>query len=276
MNRTLLGTALLLCLASPVDAGTHRLPEQGDRPRAFLLAGRLTPGEADRYLVRIRAGEWLTAAVLTRDQGELADPTLAALAPGASSPSAQSDDGGPGFLPRLAMQASTGGLLRLVVSGFGDADFDGSGHEEQFHYRLVVSVHPDGPGSDGGWPDLAKWPLLGARPKGGQLTRGETDVFELTLLPGTLLHAAVFAEGSGEFDDVVLRLFDADGALLAQNDDAGPGFLANLSYREPRDFRRRPARVSLELTGFDPEPADAAPHPEQLDYLLVLSAQLAP
>src|SRR5690606_6409683 len=51
------------------------------------------------------------------------------------------------LLPALAATAAPAGDALVVgVSGFGDDDFDGSGHAESFAYQLVVAVGPDGSG----------------------------------------------------------------------------------------------------------------------------------
>jgi hypothetical protein len=68
----------------------------------------------------------------------------------------------------------------------------------------------------------------------------------------------------------VLRLRDRKGRELAQSDDGGPGFLSNLGYgRKNRDGR--PEKVFVELTGFDGDPEDERPHPEDFGYQLVIS-----
>ncbi len=112
----------------------------------------------------------------------------------------------------------------------------------------------------------------GATLVSGHLEPGDTDAFELWLDPGATLTASVFESGRGEFHDPVLRLVDARGQLLAQNDDGGPGFLANLAYQAKRAGRGwRPAPLRLELAGFDPDGTGAASPSEDFDYQLVIS-----
>ena len=271
--------AVALSLAAP--AGSHDGERFGGSGR--VIAGELVPGEARRHRVYLREGELLTASLRDMQGGELHDPLLGVFAPSsAARPAAADDDGGPGFLPRLALRAGESGWFTLVVTGFGDADFDGSGHRESLRYRLVVAIEADpprvveretGPGRSGAGADALRL-RRGALVVSGRLTPGDADVFELWLDPDAELTASVFESGRGEFHDPVLRLFDERGRLLAQNDDGGPGFLATLAF-EARAAGRgsRPIPVRLELAGFDPDGAGAAPHVEDFSYQLVVSIE---
>jgi len=269
--------ALALTLATPVAA--HDFWQGGG-----VLDGRLRPGDVDRFSFRLRQGEILTASLLEDGRGELNDPLLGVFAPdGATAPSARSDDDGPGFLPSLALRADRFGWWTVAVSGAGDDDFDGTGHAQDFAYRLVVGVAHEPPRlvereDRGGNDDLASadWvPVLwGAGVVTGQLERGDVDVFEVWLFPGTTLAASVYDLERGEFHDSVLRLRDRNGQLLREDDDSGPGFLSSLAFDvpdagAPRFWRLKPYYV--ELTGFDPVSGDPRPHPENFGYELVIA-----
>jgi len=293
----LAGAALAPALADAAQDG------EGHGRNGFVAVGALEPGDVDHFDVRLRAGEVLTASLRDADGGELHDPVLGVFAPGCRlrSPSArcagrnevgprcaidpcpgtliaEDDDGGPGFLPRLALRAGESGVFRVAVSGFGDDDFDGVGHEESLRYRLVVAVESDPPklvereeGARGRSTDALRL-RRGAAVVSGRLAPGDADVFEIWLDADAQLTASVFESEAGEFHDPVLRLRDSRGGLLAENDDAGPGFLANLAFDARGEGRgRRPVPVLLELTGFDPDAAGAATHVEDFVYQLVIS-----
>lgn len=264
-------------LAAPAAATFPFLGERFGRS-GVVLTGRLVPGDADRFFFRLREGEILTAALLDGENGEFHDPVLAVFGPGDDAPVARSDDGGPGFLPRLALRADRAGVWKVVVTGFGDADFDGSGHEERLRYELVLAAQGDPPhrteseGNDGAAQADRLRLHFGAAAVSGRLERGDVDVYELWLDRRAKLTASVFDLEAGAFHDAVLRLRDRSGTLLAENDDGGPGFLPNLSFEPPRGSRGwRPFPVYLEVRGFDPDPADARPHPEDFAYELVVS-----
>jgi hypothetical protein len=263
----LLGFALL---AAP--AGGHDAGPPGWRGR--VIAGALAPGRVNRHRIFLRAGELLTASLRESGAGEFHDPLLGVLAPsGGAKPVAADDDGGPGFLPRLALRAAETGWFTVLVTGFGDEDFDGTGSTETLRYRLVLAVEQDPPRVVEREPGADPMRLRrGATLVSGHLAPGDTDAFELWLDPGATLTASVFESGRGEFHDPVLRLIDASGQLLAQNDDGGPGFLANLAYQAKRIGRGwRPAPLRLELAGFDPDGTGAATASEDFDYQLVIS-----
>jgi len=273
--------ALVIGLTVGAPAGSKDSGRFGGFGR--VIAGALAPGEARRHRVYVREGELLTASLRDTRGGEFHDPLLGVFAPSsATQPVAADDDGGPGFLPRLALRAAESGWFALAVTGFGDADFDGSGHSEHLRYRLVVAIEADPPRVVEREAQPSRWSTgadalrlrSGATLVSGRLTPGDRDVFELWLDPDATLTASVFESGRGEFHDPVLRLLDDRGRLLAQNDDGGPGFLANLAF-DARAGRRswRPIPVRLELAGFDPDGAGTAAHVEDFSYQLVISIE---
>lgn len=281
MRLALARIGILACgLSLGAAAGGHGNERVGATGR--VIAASLAPGEVRRHAVFLREGELLTAAVVDAAGGEYHDPMLGVFAPSDSArPLARDDDGGPGFLPRLALRAAESGWFALAVTGFGDEDFDGGGHGERFRYRLVVAIERDPPrlvererrrGRSGGADvDLLRL-RRGATLVTGRLTPGDDDVFELWLDPGATLTASVFESGRGEFHDPVLRLLDERGRVLAVNDDGGPGRLANLFYAAGSAGRGgRPRPVQLELSGFDPDGAGDAAHAEDFPYQLVIS-----
>lgn len=279
-----LATAVCSALAVGLSIAAPAGSKDGGRSAGFgrVIAGALGPGEVRRHLVHLREGELLTASLRDVRGGELHDPVLGVFAPSSAAvPVAADDDGGPGFLPRLALRAAESGWFTLAVTGFGDADFDGSGHRESLRYRLVVAIEADPPRVVEREARPSRWSAgadalrlrAGATLVSGRLTPADSDVFELWLDPGATLTASVFESGRGEFHDPVLRLLDERGRVLAQNDDGGPGFLANLAYERPSRRGWRPLPVRLELAGFDPDGDGAASHVEDFRYQLVISLE---
>jgi hypothetical protein len=271
MTRTLAPLGILaLGLSLAADAGGHG-GSFGAAGR--VIAASLAPGEARRHAVFLREGELLTASVRDARGGEYHDPVLGVFAPSdRNRPAARDDDAGPGFLPRLALRAAESGWFVLAVTGFGDEDFDGSGHSERFRYRLVVAIERDPPRlvEREGRRDALRL-RRGATLVTGRLEPGDRDVFELWLEPGDRLTASVFESGRGEFHDPVLRLRDDRGRVLAANDDGGPGRLANLAFEARSGRGARPKPVQLELSGFDPDGAGGTAHVEDFAYQLVIS-----
>jgi hypothetical protein len=278
MKTRLVWLAALASVALVPAATDAHKDEKGRKRHDFVAVGTLDPGDVDHFDVRLRKGEVLTVSLRDADGGEFNDPMLGVFPPSSRlTPIAVDDDGGPGFLPRLALSAGQSGVYQVAVTGFGDGDFDGAGHEEQLRYRLVVAVESDPPklvereeGKRGRKTDALRL-QRGAAVVSGRLAPGDSDVFEIWLDSDALLTASVFESESGAFHDPVLRLRDMGGRLLAENDDGGPGFLANLAYDADGKRRRKPSPVLLELTGFDPDATGAATHVEDFSYQLVIS-----
>lgn len=111
------------------------------RPRGVAaVAGSLTPGDVDHYLVPLVPHAVVTATIYDDADGEFNDPVLV-LMDRDQEVLARDDDAGPGRLPRIVYRAGDApGVALLAVDGY-DADGDPSTpHEEDFDYRLVVSV----------------------------------------------------------------------------------------------------------------------------------------
>jgi hypothetical protein len=271
--------------ATPLEVGRRFGGLLGVTPlgNGATVSGRIDPGDVDYYALRGRAGDVLTVSVGEPGRGELHDPVLAVFGPGDAAPYARNDDGGPRFLPRLAVPIDRAGTWTVAVGGFGDAALDGRGQRERFDYTLVATVsrpsartaeHEGRRGNgDPAHPDLALLTaasLLFGEPSvvTGTLTRGDADYFLLAVPRHAVVSAAVFDDARGEYDDSVLQVLDWDGNVLARDDDSGPGFLSNLVL--PADDEH-PRVLLLALTGFDSDPADAHPHAESFPYRLVVS-----
>lgn len=258
------------------------------RGNGVLAAGALAPGDVDHFRLRVREGEWLTAALRDETGGELADGVMAVLGPEGGAPLARVDDVSTSLAPRLALRAERSGVYTLAVSGFGDAALDGSGHRERFEYRLAVAVSEAPPelresdargrNDDPHHPDPAFLAGARLRPRGaavlaGRLGPGDVDHFLVPVAPGAVLTAALYDGEGGERSDSLLRLLDRRGALLAEDDDAGPGFLSRIVHPAAHA-----GTLVLAVDGFDDTPGDGAPHAQAFDYRLVVAVEdaLAP
>jgi hypothetical protein len=289
--------ALLLAIFSPGSSQREREPN--DRPAdatplartpkgqpdfltrsytdGLVERGRLVPGDVDYYSFAARAGDVVLVSLFEPGRGSFADPVLGVAGPGDTKPGAIDDDGGPGFLPRLAVPIDRTGVWTIAVTGFGDETFDGDDHEASYDYDLVVGVATNVPSQAerdaGAGNDTVRRAELRLPTPGrvvvvtGELAPGDVDHF---LLPAsfTVLTASLYDEAAGQFNDSHLRLLDRTGTkLLAVDDDSGPGFLSNLAF----DRARATGAAVLAVTGFDPDPADDRGHRERFRYRLVVS-----
>lgn len=59
---------------------------------------------------------------------------------------------------------------------------------------------------------------------------GDTDWFAITLTAGEAVQIALNGTGSSPVDDTLVRIRDANGNILAENDDGGPGFFSSLRF----------------------------------------------
>ena len=104
------------------------------------VEGELVPLDVDAYTITLDVGDRLFAALFDAQAGGFLDTRLG-LFQGALL--VQDDDGGDGFLSRLAFEATSGGSYELRVSGFRDQDYTGAhaeGVAAAAPYRLVVGV----------------------------------------------------------------------------------------------------------------------------------------
>jgi hypothetical protein len=208
----------------------------------LLVEGALQPGDVDFYSFSVSAGDFVTLAVVDSGRGSHADPALRVF-DASNAVVATDDDSGPGFLPslRLIVPSGGGGTWKVAVTGFGDADFDGSGHSEDFDYELVIGAEP--PAFAEPSPDNNDTPAL-ADSLGsgtfetiapgsvavieGALEAGGIDHFSFPVEAGRQLSVAIYEEGAGAFNDPVVSLLGPAATPIASDDDSGPNFLSAL------------------------------------------------
>jgi hypothetical protein len=240
--------------------------------------GELEPLDVDVYAIDVAAGEQLFVALFDAQDGAFTDTRLSVSLGGAVLVS--DDDGGDGFLSRVALEASAGGSYEIRISGFRDADFDGShaeGAAQPAPYRLVVGVGAPPLPAESEPNDLAG--DADAVPAGGLLrgTLGALDVdrYTLPVAAGESVAVSLFpldaATGaplpSAELGDTRLGLFDA-GALFAEDDDGGPGLFSNLARSAPTGA----SQVGIAVTGFRDSGYQGV-HPEgPFDYALLVAS----
>ncbi len=263
----------------PNDESQHAtrvVPRPAGDGRGAGVWGRIAPGDVDFFELWARAGDVLAVSLFARDAGEFDDPVIGIFAPGEDGPRSVNDDGGSGFLSRIAVPVDRSGRWKVAVSGFGDDAFDGSTHEEAFRYFLELALVRDvarvgeGEGRNDEPATAPRLPgLRGIRSfsiVSGRLTPGDIDYFRLPRRGGGFVSVSLFDRAGGEFNDSVVRLLDPEGEPLGEDDDSGPGFLSNLVIELSGC-----EHAVLAVDGFDPDPDDEAPHGEEFDYDLVLT-----
>jgi hypothetical protein len=300
-----LGLAAALVLALPAAAavvgesepngrGTpDAVPSSGLAPFASvypngsaLLRGTLAAGDVDFYVLQLSAGQLLLIGAFDDAGGELHDTRIGVFfeSPTANDPNvppeAENDDGGPGFLSRIAVPITQSGTWKIGVTGHRDAAYTGDHLEARggpIAYRLAVAVTPATPPRTETEPandEAAAGDLL---PPGGGVLRGalapgDVDWARLELAAGEDVTISLFdlrsgpVSPAGELTDTRLALQDASGTSLAANDDGGPGFLSNL-FRTPGLGQHR-----IGVTGFRDFEFDGDHLTGPADYALVVAS----
>lgn len=105
---------------------------------AGAVEGSLTAANVDFYAVNLPANTLVTFDV--RDATGQLDTYIGAFRPDGTLHDFDDDDG-PGLNSALVFNTgANAGAWRLAVTGFGDPDFNGSGHSQNGAYRLVASI----------------------------------------------------------------------------------------------------------------------------------------
>lgn len=111
----------------------------------------------------------------------------------------------------------------------------------------------------------------------GALAPDDVDHVAFDLQVGDLLTVEGSSDDDGSFGDPAIRLLDPQGTAVAEDDDAGGGFLPAIAYRVPVGGA---GRYVLAITGFgDAEfdgAASGASHAETGDYRMVASVVTDP
>jgi hypothetical protein len=226
-------------------------------PDGIAVTGELSPNDTDFFALQLSAGQLLLVALFDERGGERTDTRIAVFSEGLSASNGalvkDNDDGGPGYLSRLAVPIGQGGTWKVALTGYGDDDLQGAhleGRDGPVRYTLVLAVVTS-PAARVELDSAANDALAGAQllPPGGAVLRGtldgpaapvrDRDHFALDVTDGDELTVSLFdlAPGgaNGERSDSVIAVFDGGGALVpnGSNDDGGPGFLSSARLVAP-------------------------------------------
>ncbi|MHB0936373.1 MAG: PPC domain-containing protein [Armatimonadota bacterium] len=238
------------------SAPEQREPEKSEPPLAPIVApavlnGQILPGQVDGFPLQLRAGQRLVAAA----QARTLVPYLADAVPGwfqavltlydaDGKEVAFNDDSGFHPDPVLTYQVPKDGVYRLEIR---DAIYRG---RQDFVYRIEVGGEPPAaaaPALDDllpGGTELSRGketepnddakatkPLALPRVVSGCIdTPGDVDLFQFAGRAGEEVVVEVYARRLGSPADALVRLLDANGRVVAWNDDAedkGMGLLTH-------------------------------------------------
>lgn len=254
-------------------------------PPAVAFGGKLTSGNVDYFRYSVTTGNFVTLSVFDRTPASATDfdTLVGAFDPGGGLIISDDDDN-PGTLSMLSFTATGSGPHGAAVSGFGDPDFNGTGHVRAGDYRLVISTGAEATAS-GGNQTLATADVLdpalldfGALSVEGSID-DDVHFFLLDLPAGALVTASIFDRDyvdatispSGD-NDSVLGVFRPNGSLFGFNYDVGPGGQSAIHFfTDVAGLWGFAVTGSPDGIGTDTDPFDGG-HTQVFDYRLVISA----
>lgn len=220
-----------------------------------VVTGDLTEGDVDFFALNLTAGQLLLVGLFDDSRGEHNDTRLGVFFEPLSQndpsvpPVAVDDDGGPGFLSRLAVPITQTGIWKVGVTGFRDTLFQGAhleGRDGPVHYQLILSVATNpaarAESQTNNTPAQADSLPTGGAVLQAHLQPTDVDFFALNVADADRLtvslfdlQAGVFNSARGEVNDTRIQLFDSNGLPVSggDNDDGGPGFLSNVAVTVP-------------------------------------------
>jgi len=209
---------------------TTDAPESVATPYAIEVGdsfhGRLaTTGDRDWIAVELQAGTAYTISLsgVSSGGGSLVDPYLSLLdATGAVV--AEDDDGGRSYDSALSFTASVTGTYYIEAAAYAD-DYAGT---YTASLNQVVVETTDAP-ENAGTPYTIG---VGDSFEGTLDTAGDRDWIAIELTEGQLYTFSMQGapSGVGTLADPFLYLYDANGDLVAQNDDGGTDYESLLGY----------------------------------------------
>jgi hypothetical protein len=293
---TLAGAALAVVL-SGATAHANPLPESEANgsfatgnaapagwPPAIAFGGALAAGDVDFFRFTASTGNLVTLSVFDRTPATANDlDTLGAVFNPSGIKIVEDDDDNPEVLSTLSFVATSSGLHGAAVGGFGDGDFNGTGHTQAGDYRLVISTGAEATAS-GSNQSLASADVLapGLLDFGALSVEGSIDedihFFLLDLPTGSLVTASVFDRDYSDTStspsagaDTVLGIFRPNGSLFTFDDDDGISLMSAVHF-----FADVAGLWGFAVTGF-PDGNDDDPfngdHALAFDYRLVISAE---
>jgi hypothetical protein len=288
--------AAVVAESEPNGRGTpDAVPATGLAPFAsvypngsVLVTGTLGAGDVDFYSLQLSAGQLLLVGAFDAQGGELTDARIGVFFEAPSSndpndaPEAENDDGGSGFLSRLAVPVAQSGTWKVGVTGFRDRSYTG-GHLEArggpVAYRLALAVTTASPARVETEPANDSAATGDGLPPGGGVLRGalapgDVDWSAIELAAGEDATVSLFdlrpgalESPAGELHDTRLELVNAAAVPVASNDDGGPGFLSNAAHT-PVLGRHR-----IGVTGHRDFDFDGSHLTGPVDYVLVVASK---
>ena len=235
----LVGDAAWTAVLPDPDVATPRNEGDGDLPADTTTTGVITAGETfegeldsagdiDWIALDVVAGETyiinLVGQDVQRGDGTTAvalDDTVLQIYDANGDLVAEDDDGGQGTFSRLSYTADADGRIYLAARDFDDDDAGG--------YAITVGQS----GSDSLPADSTTTGVItiGEIFDGELEVEGDRDWIALEVVAGTTYTIDLFGQdltdGGGTVfavGDTVLRLYDADGVLIDENDDGDSAF----------------------------------------------------
>ena len=221
-----------------------------------LVRGNIDANDRDAYAVQMTSGQLLLAALFDKSGGAFLDTALGVFNGTTPPAAALDDDGAKGFLSRLHYTATSTGLERVAVTGFGDTAFNGTHQEGRgglrpYYLLLAAAANPPAlresdldPGPQGSNNSQVNADLLPENGGllGASLVPNDVDYYAIPLEAGDRLFLAlfdmksgVFEPAGGSFSDAVLALLGPQGNPVAGgfDDDSHEGFAPGLAYTVP-------------------------------------------
>ncbi|MDX2200752.1 MAG: PEP-CTERM sorting domain-containing protein [Phycisphaerae bacterium] len=110
---------------------------------AVAIDGSLNPGDVDYFSFDLAQGDRVAVATYDFAGPNVSnlDTLLGVFGPGGALFDSDDDDN-IGFLSAYQFVVPTSGRWSFAVSGFGDSDFNGTGHTEEGDYKFVFAINP--------------------------------------------------------------------------------------------------------------------------------------
>jgi hypothetical protein len=115
------------------------LPEFNAPGDSVLIDGGLTPDDVDYYAITVSGPAQIVASIFGRPNSAAGD-TIMALFNSAGAEIAFDDDSGVNLYSSLEANVPAGTYF-LAVSGVGDRNFDGLGHNQNLLYKLIIGAN---------------------------------------------------------------------------------------------------------------------------------------
>lgn len=178
------------------------------------------------------------------------------------------DDDNTGLLSAISRRADAAGAWSATVTGFGDGDFNGSGHTESGAFRLVATSGPTATELAAANDTFATSQPLSfngfvARTDGA-LVAGDVDYYSFTARAGDIV-TVESASLIGGFD-TLLALFSDTATLVFFDDDDSVGVQSALYFLAPYS-----GTYTIAVSGFGDSDFNGSGHTEEGNYALVVS-----